>query len=259
MSILKLLPGGEFHLPLIEQAVLAESFKYSGVRKLIQAVNWETDSLPELTYDDLGYKGMKFKQLQRNYYDPVEFARVAAVLAKRKDHDYTSVALSMRGAKKDSRSQGWCMLSVIITRSEGIEVVEVQYRSTEAILKFGGDLVFLPWVFEQLGVKPDKVRFRFANFYLSGVFFPTLCSFTDPVKFLDFLWKKDKKLFSGGTRFFLRSSYKKEQSFAYSPENQQHRFAWERLDMKRIRDYLHEKHKEIGKPLPEVSLYKKPR
>lgn len=244
--------GLHFQFPLIKQVIDTPADAYSGVRKLVQAVNWETTSLPMLTYTSLGYKANKEKQLFRNYWNDAEFERVQAVLNKRAKKEATSVAMSMRGAQKDSRSQGWCMLSVVFTQLEDRRVIEVQYRSNELILKLGADLVFLQALAERMDFQPNLWRFRFANAYLSGVFMPTLCSFCDPVRFLDYLWEHDKKLFAGGTRFFLRSSYKKDQSFPYSPENQQHKFAWERLNMKRIRDYLHEKHKMIGKPLPRT-------
>ncbi|HKZ43066.1 MAG TPA: hypothetical protein VJ044_19055, partial [Candidatus Hodarchaeales archaeon] len=170
---------------------------------------------------------------------------------------FTSVAMLMRGGVKDSRSMGWCMLNTIITSGPKLQtVVEVQYRSTELILKFGADLVFLRDLLnKRLGVHPDLVRFRFANAYLSGVFMPTYCRFNDPIEFLELLWKNDRKLFSGGTRFFLRSTYKEAQRFPYSPEQQQHRFLWSHFshkEIKRIRDYLHEQHKRIGKPLPNI-------
>jgi hypothetical protein len=245
-----------FNRDLIIQVIRKPAFLYSGVRKIVQDLNWEVDYLPHLTYQDLGYGKNKEKQMERNYIDSEELNRVKSILTKRKDHQFTSVAMSMRGGKKDSRSMGWCMLSLIVTSGPKLPtIVEVQYRSTELILKFGADLVFLPTVFDRLGIVPNLIRFRFANAYLSGVFFPTLCSFWDPIDFLEFLWKHDRKLFAGGTRFFLRSAYKENQRFPYSPENQQHKFLWSRLGKQRvklIRDYLHEKHKLIGKPLPNI-------
>lgn len=241
---------------LISQVITQPAFLYSGVRKIVQDLNWTITEMPKWSYGDLGYGANKSRQMERNYINLEELERVGSILTKRRDHQFTSVAMSMRGGKKDSRSMGWCMLSLVITSGPKLPTVaEVQYRSTELILKFGADLVFLPTVFERLNIRPDTIRFRFANAYLSGVFFPTLCSFWDPIDFLEYLWKKDNKLFSGGTRFFLRSSYKKDQRFPYSPENQQHKFLWSRFSkqkIKRIRDYLHEKHKEIGKPLPRT-------
>lgn len=239
--------------PLVRKIVENPPLLYAGIRKIAQGITWEVDSIPSVTYEGLGYSKNKLKQLQRNYIDPEEFERVRQILAKRRDKHFTSVALLMRGAKKDSRSMGWCMLNLVVTRGPKIENVEVHYRSTEVILKFGADLAFLPSVFEQLDVHPQKVTFRFANAFLSGVYFPTLCAWWPPVDFLEYLFEHDIQMFKGATRFFLRSAYKEDQRFPYSPENMQHKFAWRVLGpkkMRQIRDYLHEKHKKFGKPLP---------
>lgn len=240
---------------LWEKAVRNEAFMYQGVRKILQGVTWETPRLPKVQFSDF-YGPNKFKQLVRNYVDEEEFARVRAVLNKRRGQSFTSVAVSMRGAKKESRSQGWCLLSVVVSRSKETETVEVQYRSTELILKFGGDVAFLPWVFEQLEVDPKWIRFRFANCYISGVYFPYACSwYEDPTDFLEYVAKHDPRLFEQGTRFFLRSAYKEDQVFPYSPENVAHRWGWNNLGkakMRQIRDFLEPEHKKIGKPLPKV-------
>jgi hypothetical protein len=246
--------GASFPIGLIKEVIHKEPIAYSGIRKILQDVTYETTELPQLSYKDLGYTAAKHKQLMRNYVNEEEFARVKAILKKREKQHFTSVAVSMRGATKDSRSMGWCMCSLIITRMSRpkLETVEVQYRSTEIIKKFAGDLAFMPYLFKEFGLNPDVIRFRFANVYFSGVFFPTLCLFWDPVEFLDYLYEHDRKMFEGSTRFFLRSARTPDQIFPYSPENQQHKLAWGRLDMARIHDYLIEKHKDNDKPLPEL-------
>lgn len=266
--------------PLVQLALKAastEAFAYQGVRKIINGMTWqlpwrsaearhflegeeEHEPMAVVDFAQLGYGANKFKQLVRNYVNEEEFARVRSVLERRRDQTFTSVALSMRGAKKDARSQGWCILSIVVTRGKKGERIEVQYRSTELTLKFGGDLCFLPWVFEKLGVDPEVVTFRFANCYLSGVYLPYLVTFVkDPVPLLHKLWKNDPEFCASATRFFLRSSMKKNQFFPYSPENVAHRFGWERLStstMARIRDYLTEQHKKFG-PLDWIQHHKK--
>lgn len=237
---------------LVERCIRLPAFMYTGVRKIVQNLTYEIKSLPDLTYSDLGYGKNKHKQLCRNYWNQPDMERVKKILEHRKNQTLTSVALSMRASEKESRSQGHCMQTMVITKMKEQTVVEMQYRSTELILKFGGDLVFLPHVFEELNIEPTKIRFHFANAYLSGVFFPTLSCWWDPIKFLDYLWENDQRLFAAGTRFFLRSAYKKDQHFPYSPEQQQHRFAWERLDMPRIKEYLEKKHLTYNKPLPKI-------
>lgn len=241
---------------LIEACIEREAFLYSGVRKIVQDITWEIDELPDLTYEDLGYGPNKFKQLCRNYIDLGEMERMRDLLDRRAGQSFTSAAMSLRGAKKDSRSMGHCMQTLVVSWKKDYETVEVQYRSTEVIQKFGADLVFLRYLLEELDLCPDLFRFRFANAYLSGVFFPTLCAHWDAEEFLDYLFEHDPKLFAGGTRFFLRSAYKRDQHFPFSPENVQHKFAWANLDMKRIKRYLEKKHKKFGKPLPKIHYNK---
>jgi hypothetical protein len=234
--------------------MLAPAYHYNGLRKIVQGLDWEVDRIPTVTYEQIGYSKNKLRQLERNYIDAEEFARVAAILRKRRGQSFTSVALSMRGAKKDSRSMGWCWLSTVITRTGKDENVEIHYRSTELILKFGGDLCFLPSVFERLGIEPTKVRFRFANAFFSGVFLPTLlATHDDPIQFLWVMRQTDPKHFQAGTRFLLRSTLGKDQRFPYSPENQQHKFLWSRIDratIKRMKEFLIVQHKTFGRPLP---------
>lgn len=254
------------------QAAAETPILYQGVRKIINGMTWELpwakpermnichkekydiEPMAVIDFPQLGYGSNKFKQLVRNYVNEEEFARVRNVLDKRRRQTFTSVAVSLRGGKKDARSMGWCMLSLVVTRAKGVERVEVQYRSTELTLKFGGDLAFLPWIFDQLGLNPELVTFRFANCFISGVYLPYLSTFVkDPVPMLHHIGKLDPQFFASGTRFFLRSAYKKDQVFPYSPENVAHKFGWAHLGkstMTRIRDYLEERHKAYGKPLP---------
>ncbi|WP_455363561.1 hypothetical protein [[Eubacterium] cellulosolvens] len=242
---------------LIKQCVEAPALFYSGVRKILTDITWETDELPDLTYEDLGYGPNKFKQLCRNYLDLDELERVRTLLDKRAGQSFTSVAMSLRGQQKsDARSMGHCMQTLIIIWAKDTEIVEVQYRATEVIKKFGADLVFLRYILDELDLAPSLFRFRFASAYLSGVFFPTLCMHWRPIDFFDYLWEHDERLFAGGTRFVLRSASEQHQHFPYSPENTQHQVAWRELDMPAIREYLEKKHKKYGKPLPAIHYNK---
>jgi len=235
---------------LIKEVIEQPAFLYSGVRKIVQDITWEIKELPVLDYGDLGYAGNKVRQMHRNYFNPNSMEQMRTLLDHRAGQSFSAMAMSLKHAEKDSRSQGHCMQTLIVSWKRDLEIVEVQYRSTEIIQKFGADLVFLREVFEELDLNPDLIRFRFSNAYLSGVFFPTLGRFWNMIDFLEYLHEHDYKLFCGATRFFLRSAYKEDQWFPYSPENIQHKLGWKHLDMKQIRKYLHQKHKEIGKPLP---------
>ncbi len=235
--------------PLIQvakMALAADPIAYQGVRKIINGMTWEAGPIlsdlrdydEPLKFESLGYGKNKLKQLQRNYVNEEEFARVRAVLERRRDQSFTSVACSMREAAKGNRAMGHCILSIIITRTKKEERIEVQYRSTELTLKFGGDLVFLPWVFEQLDVSPTApVTFRFANCFLSGVYFGYLLSFADDsLGFLRKMWTSDNEFMVGASRYFLRSLMQQDQFFPYSPENVAHRFTWSHFSKTEIRD-----------------------
>lgn len=242
---------------LIEACVLQPAFLYNGVRKIVQGITWEPETLPQLTYEDLDYTQNKHKQLVRNYFDPEECDRVKQLIHKRRGQTFTSVAMSMRAGAKDKRSMGHCMQTLVIGMCRDKLTAELQYRSTEVILKFGGDLAFLPWIFEQLEIEPQKVSFRFANAYLSGVFFPTLMRFWgDPIELMEYIYEKDPMLFKGATRFVLRSAREENQHFPYSPENRQHQIGWKHLDMPKIARFLEKKHKKYGHPLPTIHTRK---
>ena len=137
---------------LIKSCIEKEAFLYSGVRKIIQDLTWSINELPDLTYTDLGYGPNKFKQLYRNYINEEELERVRALLDRRAGQSFTSVAMSLRGAKKESRSMGHCMQTLIVSWKKDCETAEIQYRSTEVIQKFGADLVFARYLFDELDI-----------------------------------------------------------------------------------------------------------
>lgn len=222
---------------LIKAALKQDAAAYSGVRRIIQNFTWEIDTLPDLTYEDLGYTKAKEKQLMRNYYNAEEFLRVKTILEKRsKKSGLTSVALLLRSKPKDSRSMGHCMLNMVVSRLNRVEVVDMYYRSTELSFKFGADLVFLHRVFTELGINPSRIRFHFANAFLSGGYWGTLVQFWDPVSLLSYLYEKDRKFFLSGTRVLLRSAIEKNQTYKYSPHNQQHKLLWRVLTPKQLKE-----------------------
>src|SRR5262252_4766081 len=103
-------------LRLIRSLIRGEPTFRGGLYKLFNGFTWEQKKLPSLSYDDIGYKNNKDGQLRKNYIDSEEFERVRGILQRRsrgKGHHMTSVALSFRGQQKNSRSQGWCLLSLV--------------------------------------------------------------------------------------------------------------------------------------------------
>ena len=240
-------------LPLYLEAARKETAGYQAIGKVVQDITYQRHSLPKWSLQDWGYKNNKETQLMRNYVNDEELNRVRAVLGKRDLNKYTSVALSLRGKPKDSRSQGWCMLSLVISRTKEWTNVEVQYRTTELILKFAADVWFLGILCDLLDVEPERYTFRFANCALSGAYFPYLIDKTDLVSFLRRVREADEDFFLRTTRFLLKASYKKDQYHPFSPERVAHKFLWERATAKQIHavcDYLEPLHFATGRPLP---------
>ena len=227
---------------------------YQAIGKVVQDITYTRFWLPTWRLEDWGYGRNKIAQLNRNYVNEEEFDRVRSVLSKRNLNKYTSVALNLRGKPKDSRSQGWCMLSLVISRTKEWTSVEVQYRTTEIILKFAADVWFLGELCSRLGIEPERYTFRFANCALSGAYFPYLVDKLDLVKFLNYVETVDKDFFLRTTRFLLKSSYKRDQYHPFSPERLSHRFLWERGTPQQIADirrYLEPLHRATGRPLPK--------
>lgn len=241
-------------LPLYKAVVKAPTVGWQAIGKVVQDITLETTGLPSWNLADWGYGGNKAKQLERNYISAEEFDRVRSILGRRDLAKYTSVAISLRGRPKDSRSQGWCMLSLVISRCRDWSSVEVQYRTTELILKFAADVWLLRKILTDLNIKPDVCRFRFANCALSGAYFPYLVDKLDLVEFLKLVYKADETFFFRTTRFLLKSTYKENQFHPFSPERVSHRYLWERAsrsEVKRINQFLEPLHKATGRPLPK--------
>lgn len=242
---------------MIRHLIRREPTYRGGLYKLFNGFTWTENSLPSLTYNQLGYGNNKEGLLRKNYIDENELDRVDQILKRRgsgRGHHMTSVALSFRGQKKNTKSQGWCLLSLVVSRMRrpALETVEIHYRSTEAILKFGADLVLLQWVFDRLGLAPDKITFRFANIHLSGVYLPTLFQFWEAEEFIDLVHRTDMDFFKRGLRWLLRSSYEKDQWFPFSPENVQHKINWERGDPPAIVKILDPLYQKYGYDLPRL-------
>lgn len=242
-------------LPLYKAIVYAPAVGTQAIGKVVQNLTLEATGLPDWELSDWGYGKGKEKQLYRNYINEEEFGRVLSVIGRRGKSKYTSVAVNLRGAPKDSRSQGWCMLSLVISRNKDWHSVEVQYRTTEAILKFSADVWLLRKLLqERFEIEPDIYRFRFANCALSGAYFPYLVDKIDLVKFLALTNKQDPEFFLRTTRFLLKSSYKQDQFHPFSPERVSHRYLYEhatRDQIKDIRNFLEPLHKASGRPLPK--------
>lgn len=187
---------------LVYHSIAQPTFVLHGVRKIVQGVVWEEQTLPPAMdiLRDLGYAKQKVTRLMNLYYNKDEVAKAKAKLAERVGEEHSSVSILTRNMEKTHRqAQGWCIQNIVITvkyeRKQKIVTADVFYRSTEAIQKFGADISLLHEVFNAMEVEPHPVRFYFANLYVSAVFFPLLFKHTDPVKLLEHTRKTDKRFF----------------------------------------------------------------
>lgn len=186
-------------IDLIKHACQQPTVVLHGVRKIVQGVTWcEPKGMPEPDpLSTIGYTNVKLTRLTTLYYSADEVRRAKAKLKGRDGQTHSSVAITMKGdEKRDIRSQGHCLLSVVISvvcqsKNRRTITADVFYRSTEIIQKFHADLVLLKKLFDDLGISPKPVRFHFANLYISAVFFPLLFSHVNGVVFLEHLRKVD--------------------------------------------------------------------
>ena len=211
---------------------------YTGVRKLVHGIHHGMSSLPVPDLEQLGYRGGKVKQLMRNYFNQEEVDAARAKLKARRSSPHTSVALNTLGEKKDSRSQGHCIRSVIITQTPKWTGVDILYRSTELIQKHTADYALLPIILDQLDLAHDPRYYNlyFANCFLTALFAPILFQHTDPIDFYEHLKKHDPKYY----RTFLNATakfYEKDCRFSYRHRVKMWAIAQEKLDCRGLAEY----------------------
>jgi hypothetical protein len=211
---------------------------YTGVRKVVQGVYWELDQLPEVDLVQLGYRGGKVAQLMRNYFNQAEVDAARTKLAARRKSPHTSVALNTLGEKKDARSQGHCIRSIIITQTPKWTEVDVIYRSTELIQKHTADYALLPIILGQLGLAhtPRKFRLYFANCFITALFAPILFQHTDAIEFYELLKQHDPRYY----RTFLNATakfYEPVNRYTYKHRVKMWEIAQSKLDCKKLAEY----------------------
>lgn len=214
---------------------------YTGVRKIVRGVSYELDSLPSVDLEQLGYRGGKIAQLMRNYFNQAEVDAARTKLAARRKSPHTSVALNTLGEQKDSRSQGHCIRSIIVTQTPKWTEVDVIYRSTELIQKHHADYALLPIILNQLELAhtPSVYRLYFANCFLTALFAPILFQHTDPIKFYEHLKAHDPKYY----RTFLNATakfYEVNSRYSYKHRVKMWEIAQKRLDCKKLAQYCHD-------------------
>lgn len=211
---------------------------YTGVRKVVQGVTFETASLPPVNLTQLGYRGVgdaKIKQLMRNYWNQDHIDAARTKLEVRRGSAHTAVAVSCEGEKKSTKSQGFCLRSVIITQTPKKLEADVIYRSTEVIQKFTADLVLLSKIFEALEVNPQRIRFYFANAFLSALYFPSLFQNVDPIHYLEYLKAHDARFYRTALNAFAKF-LETECRYGYRQRVYQYQVA-QSLDLDKLNDY----------------------
>jgi len=153
---------------------------------------------------DLGYslKGSKMKQLKRDYYNPesVEQAKMAINLRTSNEQEVTSVGISTIYGKKRN-VQGHCIRSIVLNYfgrkvspfNQSKVSIDIFYRTTELLRKFGADLIFLrefllPEILKDTIWSEklvSKVRFYFSSCFFSALFIPIYYQFRNPEEFLE--------------------------------------------------------------------------
>ena len=226
-------------------ALQAPLFEYNGARKIVTNLLWQPTKPPwvdEQFLRDIGYARptTKLTALKRMYFNRLEAVRVQQLMAKREEQAYSAISLSTIAGEKDKRSMGHCVQNITLSLTPDRQEVTVVYRSTELIKKFSADLAFIPWVLHEIGVEPTRVSFFFANAFVSGVFFPILMRYIDPIQFLEFLRTTEEPMFVVATRFLRRSVQTRNQDFPFAPEKHQHEYAWKHFPqhMPALRRYL---------------------
>lgn len=179
---------------------------------------------------DLGYSnsGTKMTQLTRDYMnlDDIELAHKA--FHKRKDQSVTTWYISTIGAVK-TNAQGHCIRGLVlhytsprVTLDKKPRLtIDIVYRTTELLRKFGADLIFLteiliPKVLEDnpWGItEPDEVRMYFSSCFFSALFIPVFFQYVDATEFLSNLY-----LVQGDSIFYRRCVYRTKTMLEKEPE-----------------------------------------
>ena len=211
---------------------------YTGVRKVVQGVSHEIHTLPEVDLTQLGYRGGKVAQLMRNYFNREEVEAAKTKLKARRSSPHTSVALNTLGEKKDTRSQGHCLRSIVITQTPKWTEVDILYRSTEVIQKHTADYALFPIILDQLELAhtPRVFRLYFANCFLTALFAPILFQRTDPIEFYEFLKSRDPRYY----RTFLNATakfFEKDCRYSYKHRQKMWAIAQEKLDCRKLAEY----------------------
>lgn len=234
---------------LIELVASTKTRVYSGVRKIVENVHWEVPGPAFFSERPIDYVGLcytnaaKFRQLDRNYWDQDEADRLIAKVKERGHQPHTSVAMALRAATKDSRSQGFCMQTMVLTKCDRRVTIDIFYRSTEVTQKFFADVLYMNQILPErilgpCGIKPSSVsavRYHFSNAYISSVFMPiVMWLHPDPVAFFESYRRIDSRFHR--TSCLVMSKYLRTVNvYNYRTQKKQYEHAWSHLTKARMK------------------------
>lgn len=157
----------------------------AGSRKIICNRQWKIGKLDDsLCLKDLGYKNetTKLKQLRFYYWNEESMDRgVSEYRRLVKKGKYGSIGITTHGNYKENfTQQGFCIQSIVFTYLIDRSVIDIFYRTTEIIKKFGADLVYLRRSvlsefrehFEEAPL--SHIRFHFTNLSVHPMFYVLL-------------------------------------------------------------------------------------
>jgi len=244
------------------KAYAQERIFTTGTGFTVKGKEWERGLNHSLI--DLGYSGTgsKMTQLKRDYYNEDSVKEAKQAINGRSDQSVTSVGISTLGGKKKN-AQGHCIRSLVVNyfdekvnpfKQSNISI-DVFYRTTELLRKFGADLVFLkefliPEILygtEWQRTDIREIRFYFSSCFFSALFIPVFYQFVDPVGFLERL--KESR---GDVIFYRRCLFRTKTMLERSVDNYKfrsrrnmHELAENlmgngKIDRERIENYLKE-------------------
>lgn len=234
---------------LVEMVASTRTRVYSGVRKIVENVHWEIPGKAlfgehPIDYTDLCYVNRsKFGQLDRNYWNQEEADRLIAKVKERSHQPHTSVGMSLKAATKDSRSQGFCMQTLVMTKCDKKVTFDIFYRSTEVTQKFFADVLYMSTILrsrilEPCGLKPSDVtvvRYHFSNAYLSSVFMPIVLRLhPDPCAFLAGFRPADPK-FHRTACMVIAKYLRTVNVYNYRTQKKQYEYCWKWVDKARMK------------------------
>lgn len=223
----------------------------SGSRKILRGITWSVPILDNsVDLSHMGYSvesGMKIAQLKRYYLNQESVdSAIPDYLTRVKKKSYGSVGVTTHGAKKGhATQQGQCIQAFTMTNipKTGTEI-DIFYRTTEIMKKFGADLVFfrdeiLPQFNECFEYAPiNAINFHFANVSVHPMFF-CLLSISDPdfIDEMEEIRKIDPYFFNQVRVWTLRNMEGRlDQKFLTS--RRVGRAMWEELGGKKFRKLL---------------------